>query len=150
MTELVKKHCEACSGDTPPLKAEEVFRLHQQVPEWDVTSGRKLVRRFEFEDFVEAMDFVNRVAQLAEEEGHHPNIAIDYQARDVHCLDACHRRSVGERLHPRGEDRRALRQRRGRLVPVRPVCQSGRSSGSRSGSEFAGFSPNRCMSSSVR
>ncbi len=79
MTELARKHCEACSGDTPPLKAEEVFRLHQQVPEWDVTSGRKLVRRLEFEDFLEAMDFVNRVARLAEEEGHHPNITIDYR-----------------------------------------------------------------------
>lgn len=79
MTELTKKHCEACSGDTPALKAEEVFRLHQQVPEWDVTSGRKLVRRFEFEDFAEAMEFVNRVADLAESEGHHPNIAIDYR-----------------------------------------------------------------------
>ena len=79
MTELARKHCEACSGETPPLKAEEVFRLHQQVPEWDVTSGRKRVRRFEFEDFLEAMDFVNRVARLAEDEGHHPNIAIDYK-----------------------------------------------------------------------
>lgn len=78
-TELARKHCEACSGDTPPLKAEEVFRLHQQIPRWEVTTGRKLVRRFEFEDFVEAMDFVNRVAALAEEEGHHPNIAIDYK-----------------------------------------------------------------------
>lgn len=76
---LTKKHCEACSGETPPLKAEEVFRLHQQVPDWDVTSGRKLVRRFEFEGFMEAMEFVNRVARLAEEEGHHPSITIDYK-----------------------------------------------------------------------
>jgi 4a-hydroxytetrahydrobiopterin dehydratase len=79
MTELTKKHCEACSGDTPALKAEEVFRLHEQVPEWDVTSGRKLMRQFQFEDFVAAMEFVNRVADLAEQEGHHPNIAIDYK-----------------------------------------------------------------------
>ena len=79
MTELTKKHCVACSGDTPALKAEEVFRLHQQIPDWDVTSGRKLVRRFTFEDFVAAMAFVNRVAELAESEGHHPNIAIDYR-----------------------------------------------------------------------
>lgn len=79
MTELTKKHCVACSGDTPALKAEEVFRLHQQIPDWDVTSGRKLVRRFEFEDFVAAMEFVNRVADLAEAEGHHPNITIDYR-----------------------------------------------------------------------
>jgi 4a-hydroxytetrahydrobiopterin dehydratase len=78
-SELAKKHCEACSGDTPPLKAEEVFRLHQQIPAWDVTSGRKLVRRLDFRDFVEAMEFVNRVAGLAEEQGHHPSITIDYK-----------------------------------------------------------------------
>jgi 4a-hydroxytetrahydrobiopterin dehydratase len=78
MTELTKKHCEPCSGDTPALKAEEVFRLHQGVPGWEVTSGRKLVRRLAFEDFMEAIGFVNRVADLAEQEGHHPNIAIDY------------------------------------------------------------------------
>jgi 4a-hydroxytetrahydrobiopterin dehydratase len=77
--ELTKRHCEACSGETPALKAEEVFRLHQQIPDWDVTSGRKLVRRFEFHGFMEAMEFVTRVARLAEEEGHHPSITIDYK-----------------------------------------------------------------------
>ncbi len=80
MTEaLAKKHCEACSGDTPPLKAEEVFRLHEQVKEWEVTSGRKLVRTFALKDFVEAMAFVSKVAEIAESEGHHPNITIDYK-----------------------------------------------------------------------
>ena len=76
--ELKRKHCEACSGDTPALKPEEVFQLHQQVPGWEVTSGRKLVRQFEFEDFAESMDFVDAVADLAEDEGHHPTISIDY------------------------------------------------------------------------
>jgi 4a-hydroxytetrahydrobiopterin dehydratase len=80
MTEtLTQKHCVACSGDTPPLKPEEIFRLHEQVPDWDVTSGRKLVRRFVFPDFPEAVAFVNRVAEIAEAEGHHPNITIDYK-----------------------------------------------------------------------
>lgn len=78
-TELTKRHCVPCSGDTPPLKAEEIFRLHEKVKEWEVTTGRKLVRRFEFKDFMEAIGFVNRVAEIAEEEGHHPNITIDYK-----------------------------------------------------------------------
>jgi len=76
---LAKKHCEACSGDTPPLKAEEVFRLHEQVKDWEVTSGRKLVRKFVLKDFVDAMAFVNEVADIAEAEGHHPSITIDYK-----------------------------------------------------------------------
>lgn len=76
--QLTEKHCEPCTGDTPPLKPEEIFRLHEKVPEWMISSGRKLVRAYEFDDFVEAIEFVNDVADLAEEEGHHPNIAIDY------------------------------------------------------------------------
>lgn len=75
---LIAKTCEPCSGDTPPLKADETFRLHEQVPDWDLTSGRKLVRTFELEDFMDAIDFVNAVADIAEEEGHHPVITIDY------------------------------------------------------------------------
>lgn len=78
MTELTGKTCQPCTGDTPPLKPEEVFRLHEKVPDWMISSGRKLVRTFEFDEFTEAVDFVNRVAELAEEEGHHPNITIDY------------------------------------------------------------------------
>ena len=80
MTEqLTKKHCQPCSGDTPPLKPEEIFRLHEKVPDWEVTSGRKLVRRFEFKDFMDAIAFVNRVAEIAEAEDHHPSITIDYK-----------------------------------------------------------------------
>ncbi|MBW3660984.1 MAG: 4a-hydroxytetrahydrobiopterin dehydratase [Gemmatimonadetes bacterium] len=78
MTELTAKKCQPCTGDTPPLKAEQVFRLHENVPAWTVSSGRKLVRKFEFDEFTDAVAFVNQVAELAEEEGHHPNITIDY------------------------------------------------------------------------
>lgn len=78
MTELTQMKCEPCTGDTPSLKPEEVFRLHEKVPEWKISTGRKLVRTFAFGEFTEAVDFVNEVAELAEEEGHHPNITIDY------------------------------------------------------------------------
>lgn len=78
MTDLTEKKCQPCTGDTPPLKAEEVFRLHERVPDWMISSGRKLVRTFGFDEFVDAIDFVNAVAELAEDEGHHPNMTIDY------------------------------------------------------------------------
>ena len=77
--ELTQKHCVPCSGDTPALRPEEIFRFSEKVRDWEVTSGRKLVRQFEFEDFMDAIGFVNRVAEIAEEEGHHPNITIDYK-----------------------------------------------------------------------
>lgn len=79
MTELTEKHCEPCTGETPPLKPKEIFRLHEKVPDWLITTGHKLVRRFVCADFLEAIAFVNRVAEIAEAEDHHPNITIDYK-----------------------------------------------------------------------
>lgn len=79
MTELTEKRCQPCTGDTPPLKPAEIFKLHEKVPEWSVTSGHKLVRTFVLPGFLDAIGFVNAVADLAEAEDHHPNITIDYR-----------------------------------------------------------------------
>ncbi len=79
MTELLEKHCEPCSGETAPLKPKEIFRLHEKVPEWLVTTGHKLVRKFVCRDFMTAIDFVGKVAEIAEAEDHHPTISIDYK-----------------------------------------------------------------------
>lgn len=59
------------------LNASEIDTLLQQNPEWKLESG-KLVRDWTFENFVQAMTFVNRVAELAEAAGHHPDIDIRY------------------------------------------------------------------------
>ena len=54
------------------------------VPLWSLQEGdARLVRRFEFKDFVQAMEFVNRVAGIAEAEGHHPDIAIHWNKVDL-------------------------------------------------------------------
>lgn len=61
----------------PTLSSEELSELVRQLPEWALEDG-KLVRFFAFPNFVEAIAFVNRVAQLAEQAGHHPDIDIRY------------------------------------------------------------------------
>ena len=61
----------------PTLSGEELTELLRQLPEWALEDG-KLVRFFAFPDFVQAIAFVNRVAQLAEQAGHHPDIDIRY------------------------------------------------------------------------
>ncbi len=63
-----------------PLTLTEAKALQKEVPAWKVASdGKSISRNFEFTDFVDAIVFVNDVAQLAEEEGHHPNILVhDY------------------------------------------------------------------------
>ena len=59
------------------LSAEELEEVLKTHPAWKLQSG-KLVREWTFKDFVEAMKFVNRVAELAEAAGHHPDIDIRY------------------------------------------------------------------------
>ena len=63
----------------PPLGEGEARALLAQTPRWGLAErGTRLQRTFEFRNFVEAMRFVNRVAELAEAEGHHPDIAIHW------------------------------------------------------------------------
>lgn len=78
MSELAARHCVACEKGTPPLSEEEARVYLPEVPGWEMREGKSLRRRFRFKDFVEAMAFVNRVAAVAEEEGHHPDIFISY------------------------------------------------------------------------
>ena len=59
----------------PPLTPEKVKGLLSRVPQWSLEEG-KVVRRFKFKNFREAITFVNKVADLAEKENHHPNISI--------------------------------------------------------------------------
>jgi 4a-hydroxytetrahydrobiopterin dehydratase len=76
---LSAKTCVPCRGGVPPLTREKALEYATATPEWSlVEDGTRLVRRFEFADFRAAMEFVNRVADLAESEGHHPDIAIHW------------------------------------------------------------------------
>lgn len=81
---LVAQKCVPCEGGVPRLGPAEVARLLPQVPAWQVADdGRKIARRFVFDDFAAAMKFVNRLADLAEAEGHHPDFAVKYGVVDV-------------------------------------------------------------------
>jgi len=74
---LQEQKCEPCRGGMPPLSYEEAKILQQEIREWTL-EGNVIERVFQFKDFKEAMRFVNRVAEAAEEEGHHPDIHIYY------------------------------------------------------------------------
>ena len=74
MSELADKTCVPCRGNTPSLKGAELEELHQQLPEWEVIEEHHLKREFRFKNFREALNFVNRVGEAAEEQGHHPDI----------------------------------------------------------------------------
>lgn len=60
------------------LDANEIKQGLKRVPEWELEKNKAIERTFEFDDFTLAMDFVNAVAEIAEEEDHHPDIDIRY------------------------------------------------------------------------
>ncbi|MCC6543660.1 MAG: 4a-hydroxytetrahydrobiopterin dehydratase [Nitrospirae bacterium] len=81
--DLLKKRCVPCDGGTPVLdKAEADVLIIKEIPLWTLKDGH-LFRSFKFRDFKEAMIFVNSLADLAEDEGHHPDICIHYNRVDV-------------------------------------------------------------------
>lgn len=76
---LAAKHCVPCQGGVPPLEGDELRSYQEELGgDWDVVDGHHLRKTFEFEDFVTALDFVNRVGALAEEEGHHPDLHLSW------------------------------------------------------------------------
>lgn len=75
---LTKKHCVPCEIGTQPFDLETINGLLPMVPEWKVEDTKMIKRGLRFKDFVEAMKFVNKVADIAESEGHHPDIFISY------------------------------------------------------------------------
>jgi 4a-hydroxytetrahydrobiopterin dehydratase len=83
MSELASRTCVPCRGGTPPLKGGELATLKRQVPEWEVIEEHHLRRRFRFKNFREALDFVNKVGELAEEQGHHPDISFGWGRVEV-------------------------------------------------------------------
>ena len=74
---LTDKHCVPCEGGVPPLKGTELDELAEQLPAgWTVVGEHHLQKSFEFKDFATALEYVNRVGAMAEEQGHHPDIYL--------------------------------------------------------------------------
>jgi 4a-hydroxytetrahydrobiopterin dehydratase len=83
MSELASKTCVPCRGDVPAIKGKHLERLLQIVPKWKAVNDHHLVRTFKFPDFSQALDFVNRVGELAEQQGHHPDILLAWGKVEV-------------------------------------------------------------------
>jgi 4a-hydroxytetrahydrobiopterin dehydratase len=84
MTELSKKKCVPCEGGVPPLEADKINELKQQVnSDWQVLENKKIKRSFSFVNFKQTMDMVNKIADIAEAEGHHPDMYVSYGKLEV-------------------------------------------------------------------
>jgi len=83
MSDLAAKTCVPCRGGVPPLAGEQLAKLQEQLPSWEVVKGHHLHKSFTFPDFVKALDFVNRVGQVAEQQGHHPDILLTWGKAEI-------------------------------------------------------------------
>mgnify|MGYP001444177182 FL=1 len=78
MTDLADKKCIPCEGGIPSFDTNEIHKYLKKVDGWDVKAGDDkiyyLIKEFKFKNFLESQNFVNKVGQIAETEGHHPDI----------------------------------------------------------------------------
>jgi 4a-hydroxytetrahydrobiopterin dehydratase len=74
--DLESRSCQPCEAGTPALKGEDLRRFYGQLGGWTMIHEHHLEKEYRFKDFLEALGFVNRLAEVAEREGHHPDIFL--------------------------------------------------------------------------
>jgi 4a-hydroxytetrahydrobiopterin dehydratase len=83
MSNLADKTCVPCKGGTPPVKGAELEELLRQAPQWNAIDEHHIVRTFAFPDFRQALAFVNGVGEIAEQQGHHPDILLTWGKAEI-------------------------------------------------------------------
>ena len=86
-TNLFNQRCFACTIDTPTLDKESSSGLLEELDKgWKVVDNKRIEKSFRFKDFKGALEFVNHVGALAEEEGHHPDIKLGWGYVDIQLM----------------------------------------------------------------
>ncbi len=82
MTDLLEKKCVPCEGGVTPFDISEIHKYQKKVDGWSIVDNEKkiffLEKKFNFKNFKESQDFVNKVGKISEEEGHHPEILFGW------------------------------------------------------------------------
>lgn len=81
MTDLTQRRCEACRADAPQATPAEIAEYMAQIPEWEIVEAggvKQLRRQYKFKNFAQALEFANKVGEIAEQEDHHPAILVEY------------------------------------------------------------------------
>lgn len=83
MSELASRQCVPCRGGVPPLQGEEITKLLSDLDGWEVVDQHHLKKSYKFADFRESKKFVDLVGELAEEQGHHPDICFGWGKAEI-------------------------------------------------------------------
>jgi len=83
MARLAERTCVPCKGGVPPLTPEQIRPLLAQLDGWKVVDNHHLEKRYDVADFAQALDLVNRIGAIAEEQGHHPDLYLAWGRVEV-------------------------------------------------------------------
>ena len=91
MQDLASRECVPCRGGVPPMESDEIKKFLAELAGWEVIEAHHLRKAYTFENFRDALAFVNRVGELAEQQGHHPDIAFGWGRAELtiwtHAID---------------------------------------------------------------
>ena len=74
--DLAEKKCVSCRGGVPPLSSQEIEPLLIRLDGWEVKNDHKLIKSYKFNNFLDPVKFINAITEVAEEEGHHPDVYV--------------------------------------------------------------------------
>ena len=78
MSDLHEKNCIPCRGGVPPFDISEIHKYLKKIDGWDVKKDKSesyfIEKEFKFKNFLESQNFINKVGEIAEAEGHHPDL----------------------------------------------------------------------------
>ena len=88
---LIEGKCEPCSGNTPKLNFEEISKYLSTLNEWSVNDNQDMIfKKFKFKNFNDALNYANKIGELSDKEGHHPDISIGWG----YCLIMIHTHAI--------------------------------------------------------
>ena len=87
MNDLLKKKCRPCEGGVVPFDISEIHKYQKKVDGWDITNDDDAIfflkKKFNFENFLESLKFINDVGKISEEEGHHPDLSFGWGYAEI-------------------------------------------------------------------
>ncbi len=88
---LLKNKCEPCSGNTPKLNFEQISKYLSDLKDWSVNDKQEMIfKKYKFKSFNKALTFANKIGELADKEGHHPDLSLGWG----YCLIMIHTHAI--------------------------------------------------------